>query len=394
MLELDVGPVAHGGHCVARLDGRVVFVRHALPGERVRVRVTEERRDYLRADAVAVLEPSPDRVAPPCPFARPDACGGCDFQHATPAAQRTLKASVLADQLHRLAGLDAFSRVPVEPLGSDQLGWRTRVQFAVDAAGRLGFHKHRSHDVVPVDRCLIAHPALRDLPAADRPGWPRWPAGGAVEAIATSGGDVTVLMRQSRTDRRWSLVDGAQRVHEKALERTWEVDATGFWQVHPAAPDRFAAVVLELLQPRAGERAWDLYGGAGLFAAALAPHCGPVTVVEADRRAVAAGRRALGDLDNVRFVAGDVGRTLANPRWRAVDVVVLDPPRAGAGRDVVGAIAGRAPRAVAYVACDPAAFARDARAFGDLGYRLAALRAFDAFPMTHHLEAIGLFQPQ
>jgi tRNA/tmRNA/rRNA uracil-C5-methylase (TrmA/RlmC/RlmD family) len=392
MIELDVGPVAHGGHCVARLDGRVVFVRHALPGERVQARVTQERRDYLRADAVTVLERSPDRVEPPCPFARPDACGGCDFQHATPAAQRTLKANVLAEQLSRLADLDV-SGVPVEPLASDQLGWRTRVQFAVDAAGRLGFHKHRSHAVVPVDRCLIAHPAVRDLPAADRPDWPAWPAGGAVEAVASSGGDVTVLMRHSRTDRQWSLVDGAPRVREKALGQAWSLDATGFWQVHPAAPERFAAVVLELLQPRAGERAWDLYGGAGLFAAALAPHCGPVSVVEADRRAVAAGRQALGGLDNVRFVAGDVARTLANPRWRAVDVVVLDPPRAGAGRDVVAAIARRAPRAVAYVACDPAAFARDVRSFAGLGYRLDALRAFDAFPMTHHLEAIGLFRP-
>ena len=393
MIELDVGPVAHGGHFVARLDGRVVFVRHALPGERVRARVTEERRDYLRADAVTVLEPAPERVVPPCPFARPDACGGCDFQHATPAAQRDLKGSVLADQLSRLGGLD-ISRVPVEPLAGDNLGWRTRVQFAVDAAGRLGFHKHRSHDVVPVDRCLIAHPAVRDLPAADRPDWPGWPPGGAVEAVASSGGDVTVLMRRSRTDRRWSLVDGAPRVHEKALGQAWSLDATGFWQVHPAAPERFAAVVLDLLQPRAGERAWDLYGGAGLFAAALAPHCGPVTAVETDRRAVAAGRRALDGLDNVRFVTGDVARTLADPRWRSVDLVVLDPPRAGAGRAVVAAIAKRSPRAVAYVACDPAAFARDARSFGELGYRLDALRAFDAFPMTHHLEAIGVFRPE
>ncbi len=389
MLELDVGPVVHGGHCVSRLDGRVVFVRHALPGERVLARVTEERRDYLRADAVTVLEASPDRVEPPCPFARPDACGGCDFQHVAPVAQRHLKAAVLADQLKRLGGLD-LPAVPVEPLSSDMLGWRTRVQYAVDAHGRLGFHKHRSHDVVPVDRCLIAHPELRDLPSADHHDWP---AGGSVEAVASSGGDVTVLTRQSRVDRRWSLVAGAPRVREKALGRTWSLDATGFWQVHPAAADRFASVVLEMLQPQAGERAWDLFGGAGLFAAALAPHCGPVTVVEADRRAVAAGRRALRDLGDVRFVAGDVGRTLANPGWRAVDIVVLDPPRAGAGRDVVAAIVRRGPRAVAYVACDPAAFARDTRTFGELGYRLATLRAFDAFPNTQHLEAIGQFLP-
>jgi tRNA/tmRNA/rRNA uracil-C5-methylase (TrmA/RlmC/RlmD family) len=301
---------------------------------------------------------------------------------------------VLADQLKRLAGVELDFAVLVEPLGSEVLGWRTRVQFAVDEAGRLGFHKHRSHEVVPVDRCLIAHPALRDLPSLDRPDGPAWPPGGAVEGVASSGGDVTVLMRQSRTDRRWSLVDGAPRVREKALGRTWSPDATSFWQVHPAAPDRFAAMVLEFLQPRAGERAWDLYGGAGLFAAALAPQCGPVTVVEADRRAVAAGKQALRDVDNVHFVAGDVGRTLANSRWRTVDIVVLDPPRAGAGREVVTAIVRRHPRAVAYVACDPAAFARDTRVFADLGYRLAALRAFDAFPMTHHFEAIGLFRPE
>jgi tRNA/tmRNA/rRNA uracil-C5-methylase (TrmA/RlmC/RlmD family) len=364
LLELVVGPVAHGGHCVARQDdGPVVFVRHALPGERVRAVVTERRRGYLRADAVEVLDASPDRVAPPCPYAGPGRCGGCDFQHATPAAQRDLKAAVVREQLLRLGGVDVAVRV--EPLPGGPLGWRTRVRYAVDPSGRVGFRKHRSHEVVPVDRCLIAHPSIQEPPAGGAPGSTVEVVAGAVEGV----------------------------VHEKAVGREWTFAAATFWQVHPAAADTLAGAVVDLLDPRPGERAWDLYGGAGLFAAALAPRLGPagrITVVESDRGGVRAARRNLADLPGVRVVPGDVATVLRNPRWRSVDLVVLDPPRSGAGADVVRSVLRRRPRAVAYVACDPAAFARDVAVFRGEGWRLAELRAYDAFPMTHHVECVGL----
>jgi tRNA/tmRNA/rRNA uracil-C5-methylase (TrmA/RlmC/RlmD family) len=385
ILDLLIGPVAHGGHCVARQpDGPVVFVRHALPGERVRAVVTERRRGYLRADAVEVLDPSPDRVAPPCPYAGPGRCGGCDFQHVAPPAQRELKAAVVRELLARLGGVHDFP-VRVEPLPGGPLDWRTRVQYAVDDEGRPGFRKHRSHDVVPVDRCLIAHPAVRNAPVTDR----TWPPGRGVEVVASSGGDVTVLAGRR-------VVAGPRRIRERAVGREWTVDASAFWQVHPAAADTLAAAVVDLLAPRPGERAWDLYGGSGLFAAALAPGLGPdgrVTIVESDPHGVTAARRNLAGLPQVRVAAGDVATVLANPRWRTVDIVVLDPPRAGAGPDVVTAIVGRNPRAVAYVACDPAAFARDVATFRALGWSLAELRGYDAFPMTHHVELIGLFIP-
>jgi tRNA/tmRNA/rRNA uracil-C5-methylase (TrmA/RlmC/RlmD family) len=386
ILDLSVGPVAHGGHCVARQpDGPVVFVRHALPGERVRAVVTERRRGYLRADAVEVLDPAPDRVAPPCPYAGPGRCGGCDFQHVAPPAQRELKAAVVRELLARLGGVHDFP-VRVEPLPGGPLGWRTRVQYAVDPDGRAGFRKHRSHDVVPVDRCLIAHPAVQDAPVTDRD----WPPGTGVEVVAgSSGRDVTVL-----TGRR--VVTGPRLVRERAVGREWTLAASAFWQVHPAAADTLAAAVVDLLAPRPGERAWDLYGGSGLFAAALAPGLGPdggVTIVESDPLGVTAARRNLADLPQVRVAPGDVATVLANLRWRPVDIVVLDPPRAGAGRDVVAAIVGRNPRAVAYVACDPAAFARDVATFRDRGWRLVALRGFDAFPMTHHVELVALLEP-
>jgi tRNA/tmRNA/rRNA uracil-C5-methylase (TrmA/RlmC/RlmD family) len=382
-LELEVGPVAHGGLCVARHDGQVVFVRHALPGERVRARVTDRRKGFLRADAVEILLPSPDRVIPPCPFAGPGACG---WQHASWDAQRRLKADVLREQLTRLAGI-ADVAVPVEPLPGGPLSWRTRVQYAAGPDGRAGFHAHRSGDIVPVDRCRIAHPAIQALPVLRE----TWPPGATIETVAASGGDTAVVARASRTGR----VEGPPAtVHERAAGHEWAIDATAFWQVHPNAVETFTSTVLSMLRPAAGERAWDLYGGAGVFAAALAPHCGPVTVVEADPRAVASGRRALRDLPNVTFARGDVARVLAaNPRWRSVDLVVLDPPRSGAGRPVVAAVAARRPRAVAYVACDPAAFARDVRTFAELGYVLTGLRAFDSFPMTQHFETIGLLTP-
>jgi tRNA/tmRNA/rRNA uracil-C5-methylase (TrmA/RlmC/RlmD family) len=266
------------------------------------------------------------------------------------------------------------------------------VQYAVDAEGRPGFRRHRSHDIIPIDRCLIAHPAIQEAPVTDR----TWPVrGGGVEVVASSGGDLTIFTRP-RGGRTPRLVSGPRQVRERAVGREWKIDATGFWQVHPAAPDALAAAVVDLLQPRPGERAWDLYGGAGLFAAALAPALGAegrVTIVESAPGGVAAARRNLADLPQVRVVAGDVGAVLGNPRWRSVDLVVLDPPRAGTGREVVAAVTARRPRAVAYVSCDPAAFARDVASFRDRGWRLSALRAFDAFPMTQHVECVGLLEP-
>ncbi|MGK5739104.1 class I SAM-dependent RNA methyltransferase [Micromonospora sp. URMC 103] len=396
-VELTVGAVAPGGHCVARVDGQVVFVRHALPGERVVAEVTEVHRGFVRADAVTVLEASPDRVEPPCPYARPGRCGGCDLQHVAPPAQREWKAAVVREQLVRLGGLtdaelDALG-VRVEALPGGQLGWRSRVRYAVDAADRAGLLKHRSHEVVPIDRCLIAHPTIQRLPVLT-PSGARWPDAEAVETVASTGGDVTVTAVADGTP---TEVQGPAVVREVAAGREWTLPASAFWQVHPAAADTLVTAVLELLDPRPGESAWDLYGGAGLFAAALAARVGDtgrVTSVEAAAQGVAAARENLRDLPRVEVVPARVETALARRRITGpVDVVVLDPPRTGAGARVVRELAAAGPRAVAYVACDPAAFARDVRTFAELGWRLAALRGFDLFPMTQHVELVGLLLP-
>jgi tRNA/tmRNA/rRNA uracil-C5-methylase (TrmA/RlmC/RlmD family) len=394
--DVEVGPVAHGGHCVGRIpDGRVVFVRHTLPGELVTVEITEERKGYLRADAVEILRSSPDRVTPPCPYAGPDRCGGCDFQHAQPAAQRALKTAVVREQLIRIGRL---SEAEVDTLGftverlpggaaDDGLGWRTRLRYTVAADDRAGLLKHRSHEVVAVDTCLIATPAVQAAAVTDR----RWPGQDAVEVVASSAGDVSVTALD--VDGIVRTVSGPIEVTEVAAGHRFRLDPAAFWQVHPAAPDRFVTAVLSMLAPRPGERAWDLYGGAGLFAAALADAVGPrgsVTLVESDDRSVLAASSSLAELPQVTVVSSTVERMRLRGR---PDIVVLDPPRTGAGRAVVRHLIDAAPRAIAYVACDPAAFARDVATFRTAGWRLTRLEAYDAFPMTHHVECIGRLEP-
>jgi tRNA/tmRNA/rRNA uracil-C5-methylase (TrmA/RlmC/RlmD family) len=402
--EVTVGPVAHGGHCVARHEGRVVFVRHSLPGERVVVRVTEDRHPgFCRADAVEILEASPDRVERPCPYSGPGLCGGCDWQHVAPDAQRQLKADVVREQLARLAGLDDVD-LTVEELPGGPLRWRSRARFAVDRSGAAGLRRHRSHDVVVLDDCPITVE-----PAAHAVLHQRWPGAGAVDVSVDSTGAVTTTRLDRRGHPTSSRVvrpggdlpeEPSARAERHAGGRDWEVEGTGFWQVHPAAADALVAAVTGFADVRAGETVLDLYAGAGLFGGALAPAAGPggrVVCVESDEAACAAADANLADLPQAEVWQGDVDAEglgeLIDELGTAPDVVVLDPPRAGAGPAVSRLLAGTGARAVVYVACDPAALARDVAAFAEGGYRLAAVRGFDAFPMTGHVECVALLVP-
>jgi tRNA/tmRNA/rRNA uracil-C5-methylase (TrmA/RlmC/RlmD family) len=457
VLELTVGEPAHGGWCIARADGLVLFIRHALPGERVRAVVTQVTAKLARADAVEILDPSPDRVPPPCPHARPGGCGGCDWQHASLPAQRRLKAEVIRQQLSRVAGLDR--EVTVEPLPGDEggngaapepaaptagparepgatsagpapepaapsarlaarsagpapgLGWRTRVTFAVAPDGTAGLRRHRSHDVIPLTECPIAHPLVT---AAGVPGR-AWPGATAVQvAVVPATGERAVLVTGPPRGRMPALPPGAVAADsirltgrngartalagrgylaQHATGRDWRVDLAGFWQVHPAAADTLTQAVLAALDPRAGDSALDLYCGAGLFAGALARAVGPsgrVAAIEGDVTAARDARHNLREWSWARVHRGDVGEVLARITLDGTTLAVLDPPRAGAAREVTDALSA-APdlRRIAYVSCDPATLARDLARLAPAGWTLHALRAFDAFPMTHHVECLA-----
>jgi tRNA/tmRNA/rRNA uracil-C5-methylase (TrmA/RlmC/RlmD family) len=407
LIELRIGAVANGGSCVARHEGRVVFVRHTLPGELVLARVTQETTHFLRADAVEILEPSPDRVQPPCPFAGPGRCGGCDWQHVALPAQRRLKAAVVEEQLQRVAGITREVVVDEVPGAPDGLGWRTRVQFSVRRDGAVGLRRHRSHSIEPIDECLIAHPEVEALGIERK----RWPGASSVEAIASAatGDRLAVLStrgraRVPRMDAPVRLVSGRNQdkppfVREEVAGRLWQVSGSGFWQVHPGAAQTLADAVVETLEPRRGEIAVDLYCGAGLFAGVLGESVGSdglVVGIESDAQSVRDARFNLRDMPHVAVERGEVEEVLDQIRFgrgksnlNRADLVVLDPPRTGAGPAVVKRIAELAGRRIAYVSCDPATLSRDLKLFSDEGWTLSGLRAFDAFPMTQHVELLA-----
>lgn len=375
---VELGSVAHGGHVVARYEGRVVFVRHGLPGERVLLRLTDtSRASFWRADVAEVLEATKDRVVPPCTVAA--TCGGCDFQHVSHDGQRRLKSAVLREQLTRLAGLDLAVEVEQVPLpGRDaRLHWRTRVQYHVDH-GHVGLRAHRSHDVVdlPDHGCLIAAPG----PTPDQiRAW----AQGAVTSVEVVVADPATVLVDGQ------VVVGAPVVAHEVLGRRLEVRADGFWQVHPRAAEVLTQTVIELLTPREGERALDLYCGVGLFASALDQHGVEVVGVESS---TAAARLARSNVLAARVIAGPLERSLRRLP-RQVDLVVLDPPRAGAGERVISHVTGLGARSIVQVGCDPASFARDLASFARHGYEVRRVRAFDLFPMTHHFESVALLEP-
>ena len=390
LVDVAVTAAANGGHCVGRLDsGQVVFVRHALPGERVRARISSIGKGgrFFNADTVEVLVASPHRITPACEWA--GQCGGCDFQHADAQSQQQMAMDVVAGLLIRLGGVTHIHATTT----AEALRWvalphdatgrasRTRTRYLVNADGVLSMRAHHSHDLIPVGLCPLGQPAADEVTRAYR-GKP----GTEVEFVVDDDGDVI------------TVVDGVadELVTRRVGARMWRLQPTGFWQVHPDAATMLADVVREAVQAQPGEHALDLYSGAGLFAAELATavtHMGRVDAVESSEESVNDGATALADLEQVTFHHADVRRWLREQRGTQADIIVADPPRAGMGAEVMADMARMQPRVMAYVSCDPATFARDTRAAGEHGYHLASVAVLDMFPMTGHVELVGVFRP-
>ncbi|MEV7606693.1 TRAM domain-containing protein [Paenarthrobacter sp. NPDC089322] len=431
-LIVDVGPIAHGGHFVARHEGRVIFVRHGIPGEKVRIRLTDsgESSRFWRADVVEVLDASTDRVPhfwkladSPGSWRRGGPpVGGAELGHIALPRQRALKAEVLSEQLKRLAGLDLATEV--EAVGNNDdggLGWRTRASFAVTPKGRLGMHAHRSDTVVPVKDMPLALPGINELRLweLDLTGIARVevavPANGTRPLVLLAPEETTSpkrlhsILSQLPQDVSVASFDPAKGqvlqlrgrtwVQETAAGHEYRVTGEGFWQIHKDAPDTLVNAVTGYLSGggylQAGAAVADLYAGAGLFTAALADAVGVTGSVLSVEGAPGTSRDARKNLHGetqVEIVQGRVERVL-HQRPRSFDSLVLDPPRAGAGKAVVKQLMASGPRAIAYVSCDPASFARDLGYFHQGGWKLEAVRAFDLYPHTHHLETVALLLP-
>jgi len=384
--------VAHGGAMIAHLSGpqgrATVFVRHALPGEAGRAVVTgvRSRGRIVFADMVEIVSPAAGRVAPPCSASGPGGCGGCDFQHIALPVQRELKAEVVRDCLVRIGRFD-LAAVPwdgsVRAVPGDEHGlrWRTRGRFLAAAEG-LAMRRYRSADPVAVADCPITQEAVLDE-ARSAAAEVTPPA--EVFGVRSSQGD----LRGGPTGRA-----GRETVRERVAGRSFRVAAEGFWQVHPGAPLALVDEVLAVLSPQADEVLLDLFAGVGLFGAVCADAVPlrRIEAVEGDRTAARHASANLADIPGASVHRAPVLRWLRDYQGEA-DLVVLDPPRTGAGAAVLAELDRLRPRAISYVACDPAALARDLRTMADLGWRLEHLAAFDMFPMTHHIECVAGLSP-
>ncbi len=404
VVELTPHGFAHGGAAVGRLpDGRACFVDYAIPGERIRARITDDRRRWARATVVEVIDPSPDRVEPPCPLFGPGRCGGCKLQHITPSRQAELLGTVIADQLRRIAHLEVPGDGTVEvlrPHSRDGLGYRNRARFVVTRSGRLGFRRARSHDPVIVDDCPLLERSARAILSRIRSGWSQTSQvqlqvgsdGGGALTVTGHGTSVpsdlpAVVHSPGGPDRRL----GDPRVHLDVGGRRFVVSAGSFFQASVAGAELLVDLVRRFTAASPGAHVVDCYAGVGLFSAFLAADGARVTAVEAGPAACADARVNTAALP-VEVVLADV--TTSPAVAPPVDAVVLDPPRAGAGPVVVAWVAGLEPARVVYVSCDPATFARDARSLADAGYLLTRIVGVDQFTHTAHVEIVAAFTRQ
>ena len=391
-LTLTAGPPANGGSCVARHEGRVVFVRYALPGETVKVRVVGDHGKYWHADVVEVIEPSPDRIDSLCPIAGVDGAGCCDMAFAEPDATRRLKGAVVANQLARLGGYqwrdeDTAAAEEVGDVGAT--GWRTRVRLDTSGEGRAGFHRYHSSELVTELNCGQLPAGMLD----GLNGWV-WPPGAQLHVAVDDDGDRHVVQSGPRIGRKTTtqVVDGNYEAVQRVGERTWRVPVTAFWQAHRDAARVYSELVSGWAQLDTGMTAWDLYGGAGVFAAVLAQAVGErgrVVTVDTSRGASRSARAALADFGWVSVVTDSVRRALGMQSERA-DVAVLDPPRSGAGREVIDLLAAAEVPRVVHIGCEAASFARDVGLYLGHGYTVEDLRVFDSFPLTHHVECVAV----
>lgn len=407
VVDLEVTDIAHGGVFVARHDGRVVFVPDAIPGERVRARVTEVKKSFARAEALEVLDASPHRrphIWAEADIARDPAerVGGADLGHIELAHQRALKVKVLRDAFARFAGGEV--EVPVAAADdetADGTRWRTRIGLHVDGEGRIGPYASRSHRVIEVAGHPLATAAIESAALAlhrEKPG--------RVDLAQSADGAVHVVRRPDRRRGAKATAVTPQVVVERVGERAFQVDAGGFWQVHRSAAGVLHGAVMRALGAGldADARHLDLYGGVGLLADAIGQVAGEdvrLASVESAPRATAHARANLERYPRAEAVTARVERWLGALAADADDVdrealrrgvTLLDPPRAGAGAQVVDAIAEIAPSAVVYVACDPVALARDVGLFRAHGYTAESVTGFDLFPNSHHVEALAVLR--
>ena len=385
IVEVEIGAIAHGGHFVARHNGQVIFVRHAITGETCKIKITAVNSKIAHADVIEVLTASADRIKPPCKYA--GVCGGCDFQHISIAAQLKFKRDIILEQFLRIGKIDLIAEgfdFQVQQLPpTDGLHWRTRMDFAVSPSGKIGFYGARSNQVVEIEDCAIADERMKVSELVGR----SWKSDARVEVAVSSTSEISV-MRSGRS------ISGPTQLTEQVGGNSFRISPVAFWQSHRNAPTTLVKAAMAQLGIKAGDWVCDLYSGVGLFGAEILQQVGKqgvVNLIESDKTAVADARKIFAKHENVNIYAGLVDQQLS--QVKRADLILLDPPRTGAGESVIKQMVKLRPRKIVYVACDPAALARDAKYLQESGYKLDHIEAFDLFPMTQHMECLAGFSP-
>lgn len=409
-LILHLDTPAYGGETIGRLPAdenghqKAVFVPFGLPGERVRVRLVEEKRGYARAELLEVLTPAEQHLSPRCPHYTQ--CGGCHYQHAAYDLQLKLKTEIVRAQLQHLAGMD---EPPVNPMvaASEIWGYRNHVQFHLTPEGRLGFMAARSKTVIPIEECALLHPAI----AATWPHLDIEPLPGLERVALRVGDDDDLMLILESNDpvppefevdfpisavhlspETRTLLSGYSDQQISVGGRAFRVSAGAFFQVNLPVAEAMVNHLLTHLPLQADSTALDLYCGVGLFSAFLAPRVGRLIGVEENPWACEDFAFNLDAWDHVELY--EAPAEIALPYLVDVhpQVVVVDPPRTGLGRRNLQSLLALEAETIAYVSCDPATLARDARHLLAGGYRLLHITPFDMFPQTYHIETISLWQ--
>jgi 23S rRNA (uracil1939-C5)-methyltransferase len=399
--ELTLTTLTYGGEAMGRLpDKRAVFVPFGLPGEHVRVRLTEEKRGFARGELIEILEPSPARIAPRCKHF--GVCGGCHYQHLPYEAQLKAKADILRDQLTRIG---KFDNPPVLPTVGSPSPWnyRNHVQFHLSGDGKLGFVPARGAGVIPISECHLPEAPLNDL-------WPQleFEPGAEVERVSLRAGDELMLLLESDSPEAPELeveagisvvhlyeehpvvMAGEAALRMRVLERDFQVSAASFFQVNTAMAEKMVEHVLSKL-PAELDTVLDLYCGVGLFSAFLAPRCKRLIGVESSESACEDFAVNLDEFEGVELYEGAAEDLILHLEAQPA-LVLVDPPRAGLERQTLDSILKMNPPTLLYVSCDPSTLARDAARLVAGGYRLVEVTPFDLFPQTYHIESISLFQ--
>jgi 23S rRNA (uracil1939-C5)-methyltransferase len=420
VVKLEIDALSYGPYGIGRVDGKAVMVPHTAPGDKVEARILASQARYEIGELVRILDPSPQRQTPPCPYV--GICGGCSWQHLRYHAQLQAKQKSIEDSLHRIGKLADFDVRPIIPSAAEY-HYRRRIRLQVGADNRLGFYGASSHQLVEIEACLIADERLNgvleilrrwsrainttiehlELATGDEPGQivavaeaagsfvPRDQtacanlvgANGAVHGLVVAGRD-------------WRRVWGEPRISVKLQDGvSLAVDADVFTQVNPAGNRRVLDELLAAARFRKTDRVLELYCGAGNFTIPVARQSKEVVAVEGHRPAIANGKlnAQRNGLGNIRWISAAVPKALAELRKRRekFSTIILDPPRTGA-KGMESDLAALGADMILYVSCNPATLARDLAAIVKHGYKLRKVQPIDLFPQTYHVEALALME--